>query len=126
MGSFLADITNRDVIAAASNIEDLAIGEWDSRVRGAVEDGPDAGRTAVTVKVRGGITMEFPATTSWIISWRREASGRWRAERLECIELMGKPPDSRFLEQSMRVSRRRGAPLGEGGMKIVPRRAPGP
>lgn len=109
-----------DVLGVTSRVGELGVSEWDQRVRGAVVDGPDAGRTAVMVRARGAMTSEFPTSSTWIISWRRSPGDAWRAERLECVEVFGRRPDAKILSHALRLARQGPAPDGDEGVRHVP------
>lgn len=69
----------------------------------ASEDGPNAGRSRVVVRV--GIASAGPTFSSWELSWRREKDESWRVTRLECLSINGKQPGALFAGELSRFAR---------------------
>lgn len=73
------------------------------RVRSPVSlDGPNAARSQVWVRT-GGAGFG-PSLSWWMVSWRREAGGEWRAHLIELLLLNGEKP--RGVGEEMRRSLR--------------------
>lgn len=73
------------------------------RVRSPVSlDGPDAARSQVWVRTGG--TGFGPSLSWWMVSWRRQPDGQWRAHLIELLLLNGEKP--RGMGEEMRRSLR--------------------
>ena len=61
------------------------------RVEGATLDGPHVARTQFRASVTSA-DWQGPHPTTWVVSWKRDASGTWRATDLNWLTYRGQNP----------------------------------
>ncbi|MEX2218484.1 MAG: hypothetical protein WD749_06945 [Phycisphaerales bacterium] len=76
------------IVLARDKLREYPIREHAVQEVQAVLDGPGVGRTQVRVRVVAEVgPLTFPHTSWWIVRWRREQDGVWRAHSIEPVDI---------------------------------------
>ena len=84
--------------------------EHSVRMRGATVEGPNRGRTRMTVRVRAEGAYGGDMYSSWDLVWIRRPEGGadgWWIGAIECLSIFGREPDSDWVRQGAEIARSR-------------------